>query len=35
MPKEAIKHGGVTHVVPLDRIAGIITAIYARQMADR
>lgn len=33
MPKEAIKLGGVDHVVPLDRIAGLISAIYARQIA--
>lgn len=33
MPKEAIKLGGVDHVVPLERIAGLISAIYARQIA--
>lgn len=32
MPKEAIKLGGVAHVVGLDKIAGLIAAIYARQM---
>ncbi len=32
MPKEAIKLGGVAHVVPLDRIAGLVAAIYARQI---
>jgi two-component system, chemotaxis family, protein-glutamate methylesterase/glutaminase len=32
MPKEAIKLGGVSHVVGLDRIAGIVSAVYARQM---
>ena len=35
MPKEAIKLGGISNVVGLDRIAGIIAAIYARQLADR
>lgn len=35
MPKEAIKLGGATHVVPLERIAGLIAAIYARQLAER
>jgi len=35
MPKEAIKLGGVDHVVPLDRIPALITAIYARQMAGK
>jgi len=35
MPKEAIKLGGVDHVVPLDRIPTLITAIYAKQIAER
>jgi two-component system chemotaxis response regulator CheB len=33
MPKEAIKLGGVDHVVPLDRIPALITAIYAKQLS--
>lgn len=35
MPKEAIKLGGVDHVVPLDRIPALIAAIYARQISVR
>lgn len=35
MPKEAIKLGGVHHVVPLERIAGIVAGIYAAQYGTR
>jgi two-component system, chemotaxis family, protein-glutamate methylesterase/glutaminase len=35
MPKEAIKLGGVVHIVALEKIAGLVAAIYARQLAER
>jgi len=35
MPKEAIKLGGVDHVVPLDQIPTLIAAIYGHQIAGR
>ena len=33
MPKEAIRLGGVDHVVPLDKIPGTIVAVYQRAMS--
>ena len=35
MPKEAIKLGGVDHVIPLDKIPGILVGIYTRQISAR
>lgn len=35
MPKEAIKLGGVHHVLPLERISGTIAAIYSAQYGTR
>lgn len=32
MPKEAIKLGGVDHIIPLSRIASLIEAIYTREL---